>query len=120
MARTLLALTFGLALSACGGSTLTQPQDLPTNVYPANTPFRMTLVMKTCSDSCATYEAPECTVEVDGTTLLVDASVSYERTGETCTERCGAPVLAHCDVGGLAAGEYVVESEGFRRQITVR
>lgn len=120
MVRTLLAFTFGLALVACGGNTLTQPQDLPTKVYPANTPFRLTLVMKTCSDSCATYEAGECTVEVEGNTLTVDASIDYERTGESCTERCGTPVLLHCDVGGLSAGEYSVEADGFTRQITVR
>ncbi|MBK6685441.1 MAG: hypothetical protein IPG45_13295 [Deltaproteobacteria bacterium] len=120
MARTLFALTFGLALAGCGGNTLTQPQDLPTKVYPADTAFRLTLVMKTCSDSCATYEAGECSVEVEGNTLTVDASISYERTGENCTERCGTPVLVHCEVGKLAAGEYTVEADGFTRQITVR
>jgi hypothetical protein len=114
-----LALSF---LFACGGSSLTTPEDLPITTYPADTEFRMTLVMDTCADPCATYEPAECSVSVEGMTIEVDVEVAYEHNDDGCalTNQCGGQVLAHCTVRALGAGTYTVQAGSFQRQITVR
>lgn len=128
-ARHPLALALvGLAFlgSACGAETLRRPVDLPITTYPANELFTLTLVMQRCRQPCETYSDPECevTVNEDSRTIRVDPEVEVERDDDaTCSGQCsGAPVLAHCSVGPLNAGEWIVEStQGrFSRAITVR
>jgi hypothetical protein len=110
-----------LGLVGCG-SSIDQPEDLPVTAYStAGAAFRMTLVMKHCSDSCATYSDPVCEVEVEGNVINIEASIAYDRNDEGCNDRCGNPVIVHCDVPSLSPGEYTVSSgDNFNRTITVR
>ena len=120
-ARPLRASALALSvLFACGGSSLTTPEDLPITTYPADAEFRMTFVMDSCADPCATYDPAECSVSVEGQTIEVDVEVSYERSDEACSNQCGGQVLAHCTVRALGAGTYTVQAGSFQRQITVR
>jgi hypothetical protein len=106
---------------ACGGQSLTTPEDLPITTYPAGSEFTLTFVMESCADACAQYEQGECSVSVDGGTIEVEVSVSYERNdSDGCTETCSGNVLAHCRVGALDPGTYTVQAGSFQRQITVR
>lgn len=118
-----LGIVFGalafLGLLSCGGDALTMPEDVQITTYKKDTPFTLTVVMKSCADTCATYSDPTCSVEVDGETILLDVEVSYERTGDQCSEVCSGQVLAHCDVSGLAPGTYTIESGSFRKTINV-
>ena len=123
-----LAIVLGLAapgLASCG-QALTNPEDLVIKRYPKDTPFRISLTMRSCSDRCSTYETPECAVAIEGTKIELDVSVAYDERAGTdrstltgCSEACGPPVYAHCEVRALGAGTYTVESGGFRREIVV-
>lgn len=111
-----------LLIAACGSSaTITMPQDLQRTAYPANQPFRLTVILQSCSDSCAEYEEPTCEVSVDREERVIelDVSVSYDRVGDTCNERCGPPIFGHCAIGSLPPGTYTVKSGKFRRLITL-
>lgn len=115
----LFALVTGLM--SCGGQSLTTPESLTIQTYKKDTPFTLTFVMTSCRDACATYETPECSVEVEGNTIRVDVEVSYERNGGgTCIELCAGEVIAHCDVQALPEGTYTVESGSFSKTIDVR
>lgn len=113
---------FVLASAAACGPSISTPEDLPITVYPKDQPFRLTVVMESCSDACAKYSDPECDVSVDREKreIRLDASVGFDRESDACGERCGPSVLAHCDVPALASGTYSVSSGSFSRQITVR
>jgi len=121
-----------LAFAGCGAS-LDTPTDLPNTVYPAGEAFRITLVMTSCSDRCATYEPSECSVKVkfdlkdlanlspEERVIELSPSVAYDRNEEDCREGCGGPVVAHCDVdSSLPAGRYVVKAGSFERTIELR
>jgi hypothetical protein len=118
---------FALFLAAsCGGRSLETPEGLPIRTYPSGQDFKMTLVMRSCSDTCSTYEPGECSVEVDEETkmLTLDVNVSYSdregvEEGASCN-RCGPQVVAHCDVPSLQAGTWAVKTDGFRQEIVVR
>lgn len=123
-----LALSALVLVPACGGRSLDSPEALPIRAYPADKDFTMTFIMTSCSDTCATYEVAECSVDVDteARTIDVDASVSYgEKDGvdaaalEGCTLACGAPVVAHCSVPALGEGTYRVNAGTFRGEITI-
>jgi len=128
--RTLTSLALLGALAACGSRALDVPESLVIVDYPANAALTLTFVMKTCSDTCSTYEAPVCTVETDtaeGNVVTVDVSVPYGDKADTdaatlegCSLSCGPPVLAHCSVPALAAGEWSVEAGAFQTTIRVR
>lgn len=116
-----------LALSGCGSRTLETPEALPIRTYAAGSELTLSFVMRSCSDTCSTYEAAECEVEVDGTMLLVDVSVAYsEREGVSaeeltgCNLSCGREIFAHCKVPSLNAGTYTVKAETFQADITVK
>jgi hypothetical protein len=114
------AIAFAIGLTACGGQSLTTPENLRIDTYPKDTPFTLTLVMESCRDTCATYGDAECSVEVaEENMILVEIEVSYERLGDQCAEVCAGEVLAHCDVNGLPAGKYTVKAGGFQRTIDV-
>ena len=121
LARLPFVTALALSLGGCGGLSVDTPTDLTVTTYPANKAFTMTLTMQACRDSCATYEEASCSVSVDGSTIEVDASVSYSRDVDDveCLNLCGQPVFAHCDVPALSAGTYTVESGSFRRTIVV-
>lgn len=127
--RALSLLLLCVFFAGCGGETLTVPEDLTILTYPADMPFRMSFVMLSCGDPCRTYQQEECTVELDeeSPTLNVEVSVSVEdKDGvdrsalDQCSLECSTPVLAHCDVGALPAGEYEVVSGAFMRKISVQ
>lgn len=118
MAR-IAACLFVLLLAACGDS-LVVPEALPLTRLPAGQDFVLTLVMTSCSDTCATYDEPQCDVSVDreDRVIRVDACVGINRDAvETCLPVCGREILAHCDVDALPAGTYTVRSKGFAAQI---
>ena len=121
MARS-MAFCFLLLLSACG-SALTIPEDIPITHLPAGQDFVLTLIMDTCSDTCATYEEGSCDVSVnkEKMEIRVDASVGFDANAvDNCVSVCGGEVLAHCDVDPLPAGTYTVKSKGgFSEQIFV-
>jgi|SRR5687768_10501525 len=108
-----------LLLSGCGES-LVIPEDIPITHLPANEKFVLTLVMESCSDTCATYEEAECDVSVDEEEMIirVDARVGYDsEVVENCVSTCGVPILAHCDVEALDPGTWTVSSRGFEHEI---
>ena len=110
-----------LLLAGCGNS-LEIPEDIPITHLPANEDFVLTLVMETCSDTCAKYDEPQCSVDVDEekNIIYVDASVPFEANAvENCISVCGNPILAHCDVDSLPAGSYTVKSKGFEHEIVL-
>ncbi len=111
-----------LALCACGGQSSDTPSDLQVTTYPAGEAFTLSLTMQACSDVCAEYDEPNCSVDVDGNTIKVNASLSWSRQGSDseCPNLCGPPKFAHCDVSALDAGTYTVESGQFRKDIVVR
>jgi len=121
-------LTLLTALAGCGRA-LDTPESLAITDYPANTDVTLTFVMKACSDTCSTYEASTCTVNIvsDTKTLDVAVSVPYgdnpDADGVTldgCSLRCGAPILAHCNVSSIPAGVWTVEAGTFSTSITLR
>lgn len=114
-----LLLVLGALVASCGGQSLDTPEELDITTYRVNTAFTLTLIMESCRDTCATYEASTCEVEIDGNTLKLDVEVEYERNNDECADVCNGQVLAHCSVGPLAAGTYTVEAGSFRRTITV-
>src|SRR5687767_10300937 len=118
-AQFFFAIAVAALLPSCGSQSITMPEDLPITTYKKDTAFTMTVVLDSCKDICATYETPTCEVEVDGTTIYLQVEVTYERDGTACAEVCTGQVLAHCDVGALAAGMYTVESGSFKRTIQV-
>lgn len=108
-----------LLLAGCGDS-LQIPEDIPITHLPANEDFVLTLVMETCSDTCAKYDEPECSVDVDEeeNVIFVDACVPFEANAiEDCVSVCGNEILAHCDVDSLPSGTYTVLSKGFEHEI---
>ena len=122
-------LAFIAAFAAGGagcGQSLTTPEALPLRELAAGTK-KITLVMKSCSDTCAEYDEPTCEATVDGNTITLDVCVTYSDkdgvdrdTLEGCSVRCGAPVLATCDVPTLARGTYTVVSGTFEETIEVQ
>ena len=116
--RLLLILTFGGILIGCGNA-LTTPEDIRITRFPANTQFTLTIVMKTCSDTCATYDEGDCSLDVDrpDNTINVNASVGFDRNKDECSEMCGPEILVHCTVPALKAGTYTVKSGSFVHQI---
>jgi hypothetical protein len=117
--RRAFSFAFVVGLFSCGGQTLTTPESLRIDTYSKNTPFTLTFVMTSCRDACATYETPECVVEVTDKTITVEVEVPYSREGDTCIEVCAGEVIAHCNVSPLPAGTYTVESGSFRKTIDV-
>jgi hypothetical protein len=107
-------------LAACGNS-LQVPEDIPITHLPAGEDFVLTVVMETCSDPCATYEEPTCSVDVDEKDMVIeiDASVGFDSGSSDCAARgqCGPMIFAHCDVDALPEGTYSVRSGGFEALI---
>lgn len=114
-----------LTLIACGGQSADTPIGLDTTTYAAGAPFTMFVTMVSCTDPCAEYDEPSCSVNVkdDEATIEINASLTWSRTtpdGE-CSELCGGPSRkASCEVPALSAGTYEVVSGSFQRTITVR
>lgn len=128
MARSLLFAAASLltAAAACGGKSLSAPEGLTITRYSSASPIRLTVTMTTCSDRCAQYDPASCAVSVNQGVIELEISVPYgdaegvDRTDrEACSLVCGPPVYAHCDVGMLAAGTYVVRSGAFEKEIVV-
>lgn len=121
--RTLMWAGLLTAATACGGNTISTPEDLPLDTFAADEPFTMTFTMQNCSDGCATYEEGECDVSVDEEDRVIEAdpSISFERdvADDECDNRCGPAVFAHCDVPALGPGTYEVRANGFETTITV-
>ena len=112
---------FLFLLAACGDA-LTIPEDIPITHLPAGEDFVLTVVMESCSDPCAAYEEPECSVDVneDDKTLFLDATVGFDAGAvENCASRglCGPMIFAHCEVDALPEGTYTVRSKGFEALI---
>src|SRR5215472_10050909 len=63
-----LAATF-VSIFACGKQSLDTPQELDIHTYPAKTAFTITVVMQACSDLCASYDQPSCSVSLDTTSV---------------------------------------------------
>lgn len=112
-----------LALAACGGDIIDTPEDIPVDEFAAGT-TKITVTMTSCSDICAEYDEPQCTSEVSGTDIKLDATVSYTSKapadGESCSLVCGPAVLAHCSVPALPAGTYTVTAGALTKKIHVR
>ena len=117
-----------LLVASCGSTSLTSPEFLPRTVYGVGAK-QMTFVMSTCSDTCSSYAAAECVVELDSETaqLIVDVSVEVtERDGadrdtlKGCGVTCGPSVYAHCELPSLAAGKYQVIAGSFETSIEIR
>jgi hypothetical protein len=113
-----------LMLAACGRA-LNTPESLPTRVFPANEKFTMTLVMKSCSDVCLTYDQANCNVSIDGHVIKLDidvpihdANLQMQPPGG-CGLACGPEVFAHCTIPSLAPGGYIVSSNGFTAMVTL-
>jgi hypothetical protein len=108
-----------LLLSGCGQS-LDIPEDIPITHLPADEEFVLTVVMESCSDTCAKYDEPECSVSIDEEEMIlrIDAHVGYESgVVESCISTCGVPILAHCEIEALKAGTWLVTSRGFEHEI---
>ena len=106
-------------LSGCGQS-LDIPEDIPITHLPADEEFVLTVVMESCSDTCAKYDEPECSVSIDEEEMIlrIDAHVGYESgVVENCISTCGVPILAHCEIEALKAGTWLVTSRGFEHEI---
>lgn len=121
----LTALLAAISLSACGRA-LTVPEGLEIRDYKANEAFTMTFVMKTCSDTCQSYDPATCEIAFDSGTMRASIAVPFgpkadadPETLKNCSLRCGPPVLAHCAVGALSAGTYSVVAETFESTIVV-
>ncbi|MFO0722875.1 MAG: hypothetical protein U1E65_03760 [Myxococcota bacterium] len=132
-------LVLALLVSAAGcGRALTVPEKLEIHDYPANTALTLTFVMKSCSDTCETYESPSCSlalqqsvgVSPDGIsfsqTLVGSVAVGFgDKAGadpttlKNCSLQCGPAVLAHCSVPALSPGTYGVEIGTFKDSIVV-
>ena len=94
--------------------------------------------MKSCSDTCESYEAASCSLALQRSlgvsssglsyaqTLVGSVAVSYgDKAGtdpstlKNCSLQCGPAVLAHCSVPALSAGTYGVEVGTFKDIIVV-
>lgn len=124
-----LARTFGLLaviaamFLGCGGNELSRVEEIGLSVYPANVDFDISARMTACSDACATYETPECSVDIDEdeNEITLNASVCYERTTDDCPETCGPAIMTTCRVSALAPGTYTVRLHNdMTRTIEVR
>lgn len=72
------------------------------------------------SSSCDRKRQGSCTAALDGTTITVTSSFSWERATASaiCTTDCGT-IRAECEVGPLPAGTYSVVHGGKRESLTV-
>ena len=123
--RTLFSALFVAALLPGCGQSLTAPQSLPITTYRIGT-SQLTFEMTSCSDVCVAYEAADCSAEVDHAAfeIAVDVTVAFSEKSDcglvgSAAERCGAPVLAHCQVDGLRLGTYKVTANSFSASIDV-
>jgi hypothetical protein len=114
------------ALAACGGPALTRPESLPEDTFLAGQPIELTLIMKSCSDTCSEYDAASCGWSLHDHELDVSVSVPYhDKPGAdrtkfvNCGPTCGAPVFAHCTLGKLDAGTYTLKVDAFSAPIYV-
>ncbi len=141
-AKRAFAWTSLLLLAACGHQSLDMPEELVIHDFPAHKAFTMTVVMKACSDLCASYDQPSCKVSIASETvqttttsadgkvstigvkkklIQLDVHVGYSsHTGPECAGQCGPQILAHCNVGALDPGTYTVVSGSFRQDVTVK
>lgn len=72
------------------------------------------------SSSCDRNETGSCTATLDGSTINVTSSFSWETaTGAVaCTDDCGR-LATTCEVGPLPAGEYTVVHGGDSETVTI-
>lgn len=111
---------------ACGGSDLDRPQSLAVTSFAANTAFRLSFTMTSCSDRCAVYASADCTASVKAEEMVIEANpratVVDQIDSELCVQdnQCGFPVAAFCDVEGLAAGTWTVRAGDFTGNIIIQ
>lgn len=97
--------------------------DLPVRTFSTGEAVTLTVVMSNCSRSCERFQPATCEVEVNESERLIriNPEVEFEREGD-CELACTGPaVVARCEVGSIAAGEWTVRTDGgvFSRTITV-
>jgi len=79
------------------------------------------VVAQVClSSSCDRAPEGTCTATLDGTTITVESTFTWETntSAQECTTDCGR-IEATCQVGPLAAGDYTVEHGDETWTITV-
>lgn len=116
-----VALLMGVGV-ACGPDTISTPESLVRRgPFPADTAFRLSLIMQACSDSCATYNK-NCSVSVnqDDMEINVDAELVVDSREDNCIPICGTQAIVDCDVDALSAGEYTVKAGTFLQTITIQ
>ena len=111
-----------LTLLGCGGADLSEAEDLPVREYQADVPLRMTVVMQSCGNPCATYENGRCMVKVEARTIELKPmlDVKVEREDAACLQSCGPPALVHCEVEPLTEGSYTVVVDENSWKVEVR
>lgn len=81
----------------------------------------VTVLLDECmSSSCDRAEQGTCSATLDGTTITVTSTFTWETaTGNVeCTDDCGM-VTADCTVGPLAAGTYTVVLGSEQQTVTI-
>jgi len=74
----------------------------------ANGALVVRAIAPTClSSSCSRVKQATCTVEYDGTQVIVQSTLRVMETSGVCTDDCGA-LTAECNLSTLSAGEYSI------------
>lgn len=91
-------------------------------VFSADAPAVVGFVAADClSSSCSRNSATSCGVSLDGTTLTITGTASYEHNvadGVACTSDCGI-LSATCVTPALPAGNYTVVFDGLSGSLTI-
>jgi hypothetical protein len=107
-------------LEDVGGLCVLGDGDSANTSYVEDMSVDVHVVLDDCASGCASDIMASCSIELDGTTLSVHASGSYQVAGGNvaCPLVC-LPVEATCTSAPLAAGTYTVEYAGETTTITV-
>ena len=107
-------------LEDVGGLCVLGEGDAANTSYVADASVDVHVVLEDCASGCASDVMASCSIELDGTSLIVSASGSYHRDpiGAICPAVCVA-VEATCTSEPLAAGTYTVEYAGDTTTIVV-
>jgi hypothetical protein len=102
-----------------GGLCVVGDGDAANTSYVENAAVEIRVVLDTCASCRASDITASCSIERDGSTLSVTASVSYwEQPTDVCPAHC-TKLLATCTSEPLAAGVYTVEYAGETTGFTV-
>src|SRR5262245_6665519 len=97
-------------LEDVGGLCITGAGATENTSYVADASVTVHVVLEDCASGCASDITASCSVELDGSTLSVSASGSYQvpSGGALCPAVC-EEIDATCTSEPLAAGTYTVE-----------